>query len=166
MSRRLNPKRRLSLSVVAFLLLSSLSVHADVPPTAAPSSQSKLLEGELVVSVQGLKQQSGTVVALLFPSDQGFPAKVAQASQRQAAKVTAESVELRFSRVASGTYAVTVYQDVNDNGKLDTNWIGIPKEPVGVSNNPRPRMGPPRFHEASFTMSEPEQKVVVNLVRP
>ncbi len=165
MSRKLSPKRHPLLSVIAFMLLSSLSVRADVPPSPV-APQTKLSDGELVVAVQGLKVQSGTVVALLFPSDQGFPSKVAQAAQRQAAKVTAESVELRFSHVASGTYAVTVYQDVNDNGKLDTNWIGIPKEPVGVSNNPRPRMGPPRFHDASFTMSESEQKVVVNLIRP
>jgi uncharacterized protein (DUF2141 family) len=59
---------------------------------------------------------------------------------------------------------VTVYHDVNDNGKLDTNWIGIPKEPVGVSNNLRPRLGPPRFSESSFTISEPEHKIAVNLV--
>ena len=61
---------------------------------------------------------------------------------------------------------MTVYHDVNDSGKLDTNWIGIPKEPVGVSNNPKARIGSAALEDASFTMSESAHKVIVNLVRP
>lgn len=144
------------------------TARADIPPSAppAPSLSAKVTEGELIVAVSGLQTQSGSVVALLFPSGEGFPAKQDKAAQQKAVKVTSGSVELHFSHVASGTYAVTVYHDVNDNGKLDTNWIGIPKEPVGVSNNPKPRMGPPRWKDASFTMSESAHKVIVNLVRP
>lgn len=164
MNRTSNRKTRSVLPLLMLLGMPS-TLRADIPPVA-PSPSSKPTDGDLIVSVQGLQAQTGSVVALLFPSDQGFPAKQDQAAQRQTVKVTAPSVELHFAHVASGTYAVTVYHDVNDNGKLDTNWIGIPKEPVGVSNNPKPRMGPPRWKDASFTMTEPPYKVVVNLVRP
>jgi uncharacterized protein (DUF2141 family) len=55
-----------------------------------------------------------------------------------------------FANVAPGTYSGGAFHDANDNGKLDTNWIGIPKEGVASSNNAKGRMGPPKFKDASF----------------
>ncbi|MFO0578336.1 MAG: DUF2141 domain-containing protein [Polyangia bacterium] len=55
-----------------------------------------------------------------------------------------------FSNVAPGVYSGGAFHDANDNGKLDTNWIGIPKEGVASSNNAKGRMGPPKFKDASF----------------
>ncbi len=153
------------LSVLLLSMLSLCTARADVP-SGPPTGAGRPGSSTLVVSVHGLQVVSGTVIALLFPSEQGFPAKVAQAAQRQSVKVESATAELRFPNLTAGTYAVTVYQDQNDNGKLDTNWIGIPKEPVGASNNPRPRLGPPRFDEASVNVSSPEEKIAVNLVRP
>jgi len=56
----------------------------------------------------------------------------------------------------AGNYAFSVFYDVNNNDKLDTNFIGIPKEPVAISNNARPSMGPPKYKDAVFAVgSEP-----------
>ena len=55
--------------------------------------------------------------------------------------------------------------DVNDNQKLDTNWIGIPKEPVAISNNARGRLGPPKWKDAMFELREATQELTVNLMR-
>ncbi len=49
-----------------------------------------------------------------------------------------------------GNYAFSAYQDVNGNGIFDKNWMGIPKEPYGFSNNARGKFGPPDFAESSF----------------
>jgi uncharacterized protein (DUF2141 family) len=121
--------------------------------------------GTLVVNVVGIGEHSGTVVALLFNHNDGFPAKVAKACQRTSAKVTGSMVTLRFTELPLGTYAVTVYHDVNDNQKLDTNWIGIPKEPVAVSNNAKGRLGPPKWKDATFELREATQELTVNLVK-
>lgn len=121
--------------------------------------------GTLVVNVVGIGEHSGTVVALLFNHNDGFPAKVAKACQRTSAKVTGGTVTLRFTELPLGTYAVTVYHDVNDNQKLDTNWIGIPKEPVAVSNNAKGRLGPPKWKDATFELREAMQELTVNLVK-
>ena len=51
-----------------------------------------------------------------------------------------------------GVYAVAMIHDENANGKLDTNFIGIPTEGIGVSNNPR-LTGAPGFDEAKFKIS-------------
>ena len=57
--------------------------------------------------------------------------------------------------VPAGDLAVLVYVDENDDGVLDKNFIGIPKEPLGISNNYRPK-GPPAFERARFVVAEGE----------
>lgn len=52
--------------------------------------------------------------------------------------------------VPAGTWAVLVYQDENDNGKLDRNFIGIPSEPYGFSRDARSHFGPPSFEDAAI----------------
>ncbi len=57
--------------------------------------------------------------------------------------------------VPAGTIAVLAYADINDNRALDKSFIGIPKEPLGLSNSYRPK-GPPSFRRASFSIDEGE----------
>ena len=52
-----------------------------------------------------------------------------------------------------GTYAVGVFHDVDGNQALSKNFLGIPEEPFGFSNNVRGRFGPPSFMEASFSLT-------------
>ena len=77
--------------------------------------------------------------------------------------------EVRAEQQASGTYlisdvpagdvALLVYVDENNNGVIDKNFIGIPKEPLGISNNYRPK-GPPAFSRAAFLLAENESTTV------
>lgn len=55
--------------------------------------------------------------------------------------------------VPPGEVAVLVYLDENGNNSIDKNFIGIPKEPLGISNNYRPK-GPPAFERAKFSVVE------------
>lgn len=61
------------------------------------------------------------------------------------------TVELRLP---PGEYALSVWHDTDDDGKLARNFVGLPKEPAGLSNNVRPRFGPPRFRDARFTVGD------------
>ena len=61
-----------------------------------------------------------------------------------------------FEGVPFGTYALKVFHDENDNGKLDTNFVGMPKEAFGFSNDAMGRFGPPDFDAASFELGQPE----------
>ena len=63
-------------------------------------------------------------------------------------------------RLEPGDYAITLFQDSNNNKKLDTNFIGIPNEPVALSNNHRPRFGPPKFSKAKVTI--PSQNITLD----
>jgi outer membrane protein len=57
--------------------------------------------------------------------------------------------------VPAGNLAVLVYVDENQNGLIDKNFIGIPREALGISNNYRPK-GPPAFSRAQFSVAEDE----------
>ena len=84
-------------------------------------------------------------------------------SRRKAAIVGSVRFDLD---IEPGLHAVSVLHDENNNGKLDTNFLGIPREGVGMSNNPPPRRGPPRFAEAAFRLPPQGGEIVVNLVYP
>lgn len=55
---------------------------------------------------------------------------------------------------AAGVYAIALYQDRNQNERLDQDFIGIPIEPYGISNNPRIFLSPPSHEEAAFRVEE------------
>jgi len=54
-----------------------------------------------------------------------------------------------------GKYAFKFFHDENMNEKLDVNWLGIPKEGFGFSNNPRMTFGPPSFDKTLFKLTYP-----------
>lgn len=62
----------------------------------------------------------------------------------------AGQMTIRIPDLPLGVYAVSVFHDVNGNGKLDTNFLGIPKEPYGFSNNAKGHFGPPQYDKAKF----------------
>lgn len=102
-----------------------------------------------VVAVD-LRSDAGQVLACLFAGEDGFPGKPEQALARARASIQNGKAKLSFPGVAPGTYAISVIHDENGNGKLDTNFVGIPKEGVGASNNPQARFGPPDYDDAKF----------------
>ena len=62
----------------------------------------------------------------------------------------AGSVVVTISQVPPGVYAAQAYQDANDDGVLKRNWLGLPKDGMGFSNNAPMRFGPPNFRDAAF----------------
>jgi uncharacterized protein (DUF2141 family) len=62
------------------------------------------------------------------------------------------SVFFTTDALPPGTWAARVLHDVNGNNEMDSNMIGIPKEPWGMSNNARGNFGPPKFEDARFEL--------------
>lgn len=90
----------------------------------------------LVVKVVGAGP-GGQVVAAIYAVADGFSGfDVKKALAVQMAPVAAGGATLAFSGLKPGRYAVSAFHDADKDGKLKTNFIGMPKEAVGVSNNP------------------------------
>lgn len=121
-----------------------------------------LLAGELTLTVKinGLKSDKGNVRAALHNQADAFPTKEEKALKLTNGKIENGSATLSFTGLDAGTCAVAVHHDVNGNGKLEANFLGIPKEPTGASNNPKARMGPPKFADAKFELKNNETLVV------
>ena len=69
--------------------------------------------------------------------------------------VSAQTQSVTLPDVPPGTYAVKMFQDVNRNERFDLNWLGLPSERYGFSNNAKPnwiRMSPPDFEEAKIEL--------------
>ena len=60
--------------------------------------------------------------------------------------------QVTFETLPKGMYTLAVFHDVNGNGKLDKNYLGIPTEPYGFSNNARGMFGPPSEKDQLFTI--------------
>jgi uncharacterized protein (DUF2141 family) len=114
---------------------------------------------ELTIKVTGIKKNKGDVVCALFKTADGFPMELAKPQTIWLAADTDE-VTCKFTEITTGNYAVSVAHDENANKKVDTNFVGMPTEAWGVSNNIRPLMRAPRWHEAQFTLATDEKKTI------
>ena len=117
---------------------------------ACAQSTSSVQAGSIRVLVSGLRSDKGQILCALYASAEGFPKKSEKALAHAKGKISQKQATCEFSTVAPGTYAVSVFHDENSNGRLDTNFIGMPKEGVGASNNASGHMGPPKFEAAAF----------------
>ena len=70
-------------------------------------------------------------------------------------EATSDRWTVTFRDLPPGKYAVAAYVDNNRNGRLDKNFLGMPTEIYGFSNNARGMFGPPDFSEAAFEIGEP-----------
>lgn len=107
----------------------------------------------LTVSVKNVKSTDGKVSVAVYDNAAGFLKfdKVFKAASAPAEK---GQTKVTIKDLPKGTYALAVFHDVNDNDKLDTNMLGIPKEPLGFSKGKLKTFGPPSYEECSFELTE------------
>ena len=113
----------------------------------------------LNLQVDGFKNAAGAAGIAVWNAARGFPEEIEYAVATTYATIQDGVAMARFDGLEPGTYAITVYHDRNDNRRFDKNWLGIPKEAWGVSNNVRPRLRAPRFDEAMLDVGAGEKLV-------
>jgi len=74
--------------------------------------------------------------------------------------ITGPNTNCSFLNVEPGTYAIAVVHDENGNGKLDKNFVGVPSEGYGVSNNKTYALSAPNWNESTFTLGANESKTL------
>lgn len=117
---------------------------------------------EVVVRITGLSEPLGQVGCSLFAGPAGFPKDSSGARQLWQA-ADAKGVTCRFADVPEGTYAVSIGHDLNGNKRVDANFVGLPTEQWGASNNARPNLRAPRFDEAMFKVAADAKEVVIDI---
>jgi uncharacterized protein (DUF2141 family) len=142
-----DPEKRDAMSVQCVAWLAVL-VLVNLPTlTLAQSSSCPGIH----VQILNIRNSTGTVDCALFDAPEGFPIEVLRsATNVMVIKVRHTQARCDFQDIPLGTYALAVIHDENMNGKLDTNWLGIPTEGYGFSNDVKGLLGAPSFAAASF----------------
>lgn len=113
---------------------------------ACVGPRSLIGQHSLSVRVEGIASSEGTLEVALYDQKKFF-LKMQGIYQAKRVPAREGATEFKLQDLPSGEYALAIYHDENGNGELDTNWIGIPKEPLGFSNARLKTFGPPRFEE-------------------
>ena len=114
------------------------------------------LSAEVSFRISGLDDGQGQVMVAMFSAQQksffpkgGKEAFCYQVTPRQEKKTT-----LVCKDVPPGQYAAFAFYDANNNGEMDHNLIGLPKEKFGFSNGAKGSFGPPDFDDAVFSVDQ------------
>jgi len=103
----------------------------------------------LTVNTSGFRNDTGKVKVGLYNEEGKF-------LKETYLGITSEIKDLKatvqFKNLPVGEYAVSIFHDENNSGKLETGFMGIPKEDVACSNNAKGKMGPPKYVDAKFTI--------------
>lgn len=118
------------------------------------------MAADLQVQVSTIKVQQGQVLVGVFKSTDTF---LKQPLQKLGVKADGATARVTFKDLDPGDYAVSVHHDVNDNAKMDRNFVGIPSEPYGFSNDAMGTMGPPSFDQAKFKLTAEGQTLQIKL---
>ncbi|MFY7999418.1 MAG: DUF2141 domain-containing protein [Candidatus Kapaibacteriota bacterium] len=117
----------------------------------------------LTVILRGIKYNN-TIRVGVFTSEKTF-LKEAEAMKNYSLRPNdkQESVKIDITDLPPGEYALAIYQDINEDNRFNRNFLGIPTEPYGVSNNVKPMFAPPSYEECRFQFRSSQTKII-NLV--
>jgi uncharacterized protein (DUF2141 family) len=102
--------------------------------------------GSIKVKFEGLIETTGKLAIVLLDADGN------QVGEYWI-PVDDTTETLNVDALKPGHYALKFFHDANNNGTMDTNWAGIPKESFGFSNNARIVLGLPSVKEMLFEVN-------------
>lgn len=128
--------------------------------TALLSFKGNTQETTIEVNISDFETNEGKVYVALYNSEETF---LKEYTVGLIGEITNLKSTVTFEGIENGIYAISVFQDKNSNGVLDTNFMGIPSEPTGTSNNAKGYFGPPKFEDAKFEVKEEKIQLNINL---
>jgi len=141
-----DPEMGVPIGVLCVVLFAVL-VFANLPAIAFAQTSCPGIH----VKILNIRNSTGGVACALFESPVGFPTEfLHSATNIMIIKVRDTQARCDFEDIPPGTYSLAVIHDENMNGKLDTNWLGVPTEGYGFSNDAKALLGAPSFSAASF----------------
>jgi uncharacterized protein (DUF2141 family) len=120
--------------------------------------------GTLTVEIDKIENSKGLIRVILFDKTGKFPKDHKSGIAIKSIKAKKGKVIAKFDSIKYGEYAISVLHDENKNEKMDSNFLGMPKEGFGISNNVRVKFRHPKFDEAKFIFNEKKNAVNINLI--
>ena len=137
---------------VLFILI-SVNVQTEEPKK----------NGMVKILITGFKNDEGVTRIALFHDKHGFPNDTEYAYWKGECDIQDNESRLSINNIEYGTYAVSVYHDENNNGKLDKKWNLIPSEGFGTSNNARKEKEGPSYDLSKFEVNADSISIKIKL---
>ena len=108
---------------------------------------------QLIIKISNIQKIKGEIKIGVFNQDTNF-LKEGFAIKNYSIKVDKNTAVITITDLPKGEYAITMYHDENSDNECNRNFIGIPKEHYGFSNNIKPKFGPPKYNDCKFIFSD------------
>ncbi|MCP9292498.1 DUF2141 domain-containing protein [Gracilimonas sediminicola] len=139
-------------------LLTSFTLWAQ--EISYPEDERRMSTFEL--KIEGIDRVEGEIRIALFDSEKEYNKKE-NPLYAVVLSVDDETITWSQDSLYFGEYAIAVYHDKNENGELDSNLLGIPKEAYGFSNNARGRFGPASWKDAHFSINSERSTMAIEI---
>lgn len=143
----------------AVLLWSMIGAAIAISELPAAAQATKCA---LTIHVDGFRNQKGDLGVTAFNSPNGWPEHNEKAFQHGGFPFSGDKATVTL-QLPPGRYGIAVLHDENSNHKLDRNFIGIPKEGFGFSNNPKVYLSAPSFDAAAIQLACPGTDISIHL---
>ncbi len=139
--------RRLQIVTILFLATLFSGVSLKAQEISYPEKD----VSEFRLYIEGINELKGEIRIAMFDSKEKYTKDPIHAI---VLPVDSTTIIWTQEMLPFGEYAIAVYHDKNENGKIDTNFLGIPKEDYGFSNNARGRFGPASWQDSKFKVED------------
>jgi uncharacterized protein (DUF2141 family) len=112
----------------------------------------------LEIKIANIKKNTGKIIVEIYDRKSSW----LKTPYKKVVLITDQEAQIASFDVPYGKYAVTIYQDLNENNEADMNFISIPKEPIGFGNNHKP-FGEPKFESCTIEFTAHSQPQIINL---
>jgi len=114
----------------------------------------------VTIEINEVLPNQGKIVIAIFNSKNGYKKKIPY----KALTIDSTSTTLLVDEVLpNGEYVISMFQDKNGNGKLDTYFFGIPKEPIGITNYFKKGI-PGGFNKLKIQINEDKMIIKINMI--
>jgi uncharacterized protein (DUF2141 family) len=138
-----------------WIILIALSIFSLLPSDQTYST--------IDLHIHDAKSDKGVVRILVFDSPVGFPDQLELAVKTLTLPLIQKNVKIQIPGLPEGRYAISVFHDEDENGKINTSPVGYPTEKYGFSNNVTGYFGPPSFQKASFILEKGTKLISIKL---
>jgi uncharacterized protein (DUF2141 family) len=146
-------------AIALFILLILFSIATS---RAEDAQAVNTKTGSITVQLTGVENDQGPVKLCVCRSEDEYNGTVKEFCTAST-ELKNKKAELVFENMPYGKYSIKAFHDENVNNRLDKDFMGIPTERYGFSNNARGRFGPPSFASTAFTLSAPQMTIAIEL---
>jgi uncharacterized protein (DUF2141 family) len=118
---------------------------------------------DLKIHLVGLRNTQGSLRLSLYNSAETFLQGDKRLANVKIVRIWSNPMLICFASLPPGTYAVTVHHDENNDGQINRNLLGIPREGYGFSNDAQGTVGPPSFAKAAVTLAQTDEVITITL---